>query len=232
MKQRTPWQFLSEKNLDIKFNFIEKGLLALIPASILIWFVWYELIQYTFLKEYNWIIKIILIIISLILLIKLKINDKNSKVQLKNNTKWINWERDVAYELNLLQSKYDNFYIINDYQHNKIWNIDHIIISEKWIFTVETKNYKNIFENKKQEAIKQAKKEALYLKKELENEFSIKWVTPILTFVWKYIKENENNIEKIVNPKRIWNIINNSNNTIQAKDIKNIFLYLNESQQK
>lgn len=226
---RNPWQYIEEKQNITILNFVSFWLICAIILSFFWWYYFSYIIRinfYIFLTIY--LVLFIFVIICLYLIYK-KVDN-----EIKNYNKWLIWEKEVAYQLNLLQAKHSNLYILNDYQlsfDNKKRNIDHIIICEKWIFTIETKNYKNIFENDKQKAIKQARKEALALKNELEKEFKIKWVIPILTFIWKNIKES-NQIEKIVAPDGIESVINNSNQDISSLNTKNIFLYLNSLQQQ
>lgn len=224
MELREAGQYLKEKNNNHNINFIINVANII---YILSFFTWY---YFSYIIKINYFLFLIIMIILMISSrIFIKKYDKKINDLISNNEKWIKWEKEVAYQLNILQAKYNNIYILNDFQHEKVWNIDHIIISEKWIFTIETKNYKNIYDIEKLKIINQAKHEAWVLKEILEKDFWINWVTPILTFIWQDI---EVNIKiDIVNPEKIENIYINSRNKIEPYSVKKIFLYLNDMQQ-
>ncbi len=231
MKLRNPWEYLQKKVFEHLISFMIQALFTLTFVWIFIWFSASQILLTQKVSPNTIsIIQVGLLLLLWFLGYFLYKVIKNFKQLIHNNKKWIEWEKIVAYELALLQSKNKNFYIINDFQHPKVWNIDHIVIHSKWIFAIETKNYTKIYEDSKNEAIKQAKKSALILQGELKNSFSINWVTPILTFIWQQAK-TQDSIVKISSPEQLNSIIMSSNSIIDPDKIKEIFLYLNKIQQ-
>ncbi len=226
MELRNAAQHLEEKKNYLIYNFLTILFIISLVMSFLLWYYFWYFVKI-------WILTILIIILITLIVSNIVIYIQKNKTSksINNIEKWICWEKEVAYQLNLLQAEYNNFYILNDFQYEIVWNIDHIIICERWIFTVETKNYNNINLDKNK-IIYQARHEAWVLHKELsEQKFWISWVTPILCFVWHNIEEY-NKIEKIVLPEKIKNVIDKSTNKIETEKIKDIFLYLNSLQQQ
>jgi len=231
MINREAWEYLSKENNNKIFDLINNQSYIFL----LIWFLmWFAISYYLSKNEVYYVIIVILIIVILTyFFIKFMIKWNITNTRIKNNTKGIKWEKEVAYELDLLRSKYSNFYVINDFQKIGLWNIDHIIISEKWIFTIETKNINYVSKEITLKGWRQSRREWIYLQKLLSDKFWIKFVQPLLIYVGE--KSNScNTIEKIISISDIEDTINtNSKNLkITITNIKEIYLFLTQEQQK
>lgn len=143
------------------------------------------------------ILLLTLIISSWILYRKITHIEKKNEKDFKKYEKWLTWEQEVAYRLGLIQGKENDFYVVNDFQLEE-WrkrNIDHIVISKKWIFALETKNISYI-KNHWIDEQKTAKKEAWELRNILLEKFNIKWVNPIFVFIDSQNKQFINKLDK------------------------------------
>jgi hypothetical protein len=229
MINRESWQYLKEDNQNrILRLFAEQTYIML-----WVWFLmWFTLSYYVWNNETYYVLsEILLIIIITYFFIKYMKKWKLTNTRIDNNTKWINWEKKVSYELDMLRSKYSNFYIINNYQRKNKWDIDHIIISEKWIFAIETKNYSSYVKNETiDKHAKYIRGGWIYLRDLLKDNFWIKFVHPLLIYVGKNI-DRKNEFEKVIPVTELKNIIKNTNDNIPINNIKQIHDFLNNKQQ-
>lgn len=129
-----------------KLLFKRKNLLetSLILSGILVWWSWAQVLNGTI---WNTVSQILLILFLIGVVIWNKKNFPSIEklnIKINNIEKWIKWEKLTAYQLSSIQGELPNFHILNSYKLKEEWDIDHIIISEYWIFICDTKNQKNI----------------------------------------------------------------------------------------
>lgn len=147
--------------------------------------------------------------------------------------KWLQWEKEVAYELSLLQWEFRDLYVIHDFQTNEIGNIDHIIICKKGIFAIETKNCDYINQQYCNKFHRQIKNNAQYLKSKLKKS-GINWVRPIIVGInnssFRYLLDSSDKKTEVIHINDFSKIIKESNNIV--KDPKEIYKILTGKQQK
>lgn len=236
MVLRVAGQYLSKKISNEKIAFTEKCLSIAIAASFLAGISFPRAIEMLFRENTVYAVIIIQIIMTYYIAKKiLELQKEKSEIetQATKDTKWCTWEQEVAYELSLLQWKYQNFYVIHDFQNTRVGNIDHIIICEKWVFAIETKNH-NYIEKWSRKEKKQAIDEVVELQKKLSEKFWIQWVSGIFTVI------NEDNLKYVQSEKYcdvcyykdLWKTIEKSTKRIFIDQIEEIYKYLVELQQK
>lgn len=165
---------------------------------------------------------ILLVPFFLIILFESEINDKYQEYK-----KGVEGESAVQKEL-LKISELKGCFTYNDITlPDSNWNIDHLIVSRKGIFVIETKNHSGVYkvdgENwyKKEDMIFskfkpikknpmiQARLNALTLQKYLFTKTGLKniYITPIVVLVNKYKQENINTPDLIIAPNMISNAV-------------------------
>ncbi len=236
MVLRNAGQYLYEKIYTERNGFIEKSIGGIIAASFLAGMAFPQVLEILFQENTSYatfVIQVIILVFIIIYARNLRSDKKELEKQEGKHEKWGTWEKEVEFELTLLQGRCKNFYVVNDFQISKAGNIDHIVICEKWVFAIETKNLSYIEKGSKKER-GQAKNEAVTLQEILPQEFWIKWVSAIFTVI------NEDNLNYVQSEKYcevcyykdLWSKIQKSTRYVPTDQIENIYKYLVSLQQK
>ena len=235
---RLPGQSIGEKIQDIMENEVlsySVMVIFSIVLALLEWYRWY--IKDSFHPFFFSFIAFAIVLFCLPKLFKIKLKLKNHKLGLEG-------ERAVADELDALKEK--GFRIFHDIIGEN-FNIDHVIICSKGIFSIETKTISKpskgkaeisyngqtlLINNDKPERnpIVQAEAQARWLKNMLkESTGKIFNVQPIVVYPGWYVLDDANNLQHkvwVLNPKRLNYFIEDKKEIIQNKDLHLVVFHL------
>lgn len=232
MVLRQAGKYLEEQIWETKRNFLISCWKAIAFASFLIWVCISDIIIHLFLNQTSYFIRFLELILLFILFFQCKILKKQEKEMINSiskKEKWLQGEKEIEYQLSLLQWKYEGFYFINDFQFEDSWNIDHIIICQKWVYIIEDKNVRFL---DRIETKKQMNRSLGQLRKVLDNHKEGIFITLLLCNIKKELNSHKLcDYIHSVDPSNIDIFIKYQRDILSPKSASDIYKKLLKTQQ-